>query len=85
MVKYLFEVEGMMCKNCEKHVVESIKKAFPSAKVTASYVDKKVEVATKKKIDENLVVTAIQDRGYDVKSVKQEEVKNEGIFSFLKK
>lgn len=85
MIKYIFEVEGMMCSNCEKHAVESVKKAISQAKITASHQDKKVEVISNNEIDESLVVSAIEGRGYTVKGVKKEEVKKKGLFSFFKK
>ena len=84
MVKYIFNVEGMMCCNCEKHAVESVKKAVKGAKVTASHQDKKVEV-TADYIDENAVILAIEERGYAVKGVIKQEVEKKGLFSFLKK
>ena len=84
MVKYIFSVEGMMCPNCEKHAVESVKNAVKGAKVTASHQDKIVEV-TADYIDENAVILAIEDRGYTVKGVIKQEVEKKGLFSFLKR
>ena len=84
MIKYIFDVDGMMCGNCEKHVIESVKKAVSGAKVTASHKDKKVEV-TASVVDEKLVISAIEDRGYTVKGVKKHEVEKKGLLSFLKK
>ncbi len=84
MFKYTFEVEGMMCCNCEKHAVDSVKRVV-DGKVTASHTDKKVEVITKKEIDEKIVISAIEDRGYTVKGYNKEEIKSKGLFSFLKK
>ncbi len=84
MIKYIFDVDGMMCGNCEKHVIESVKKVVSGAKVTASHTDNKVEVigAT---VDEKAAISAIEDRGYTVKGVKKEEVEKRGLFSFFKK
>ena len=84
MVKYIFSVEGMMCCNCEKHAVESVKNAVKGAKVIASHQDKTVEV-TADYIDENAVILAIEDRGYTVKGVIKQEVEKKGLFSFLKR
>lgn len=85
MIKYVFIVEGMMCCNCEKHAVDSVKKVLPQAKITASHQDKKVEVILNSEIDESLVTSAIESRGYTVKGVSKEEVKKKGLFSFFKK
>ena len=85
MNKYIFTVEGMMCCNCEKHAVDSVKKLYPNAKVTASHKDGVVEVLSKDKIDENLVTAAITDRGYAVKGVAIEKAEKKGLFSFLKR
>ncbi len=85
MVKYIFEVTGMMCPNCEKHTEESVKKVIPSAKVKASFTDGKVEVVLKKEVDENDIILAIKDRGYVVKGYKKEVIEDKGLFSFFKK
>ena len=84
MFKYIFSVEGMMCPNCEKHAIESVKNAVKGAKVTASHQDKKVEV-TADYIDESAVISAIESRGYAVKGVTKQEVEKKGLLSFLKK
>ena len=47
MIKYNFEVTGMMCCNCEKHVVEEVKKLFPKAKAVASHDEKSLKVTAK--------------------------------------
>ena len=85
MIKYIFTVEGMMCCNCEKHAVDSVKSVLPSAKVKASFKEQTVEVITKRDYDENIVISAINDRGYTVKGYSKEEIENRGLFSFLKK
>ena len=85
MVKYIFEVEKMMCHNCEKHVVDSVKKVFPTAKVVASHTDKKVEVTLKAEVDEKIIISTIEDRGRLVKGFNKQQSKRKSIFSLLKK
>ncbi|MBE5744093.1 MAG: heavy-metal-associated domain-containing protein [Clostridiales bacterium] len=80
MIKYVFEVTGMMCCNCEKHVVEEIKKLYKFDKVVASHVEKTVTVTAKKEIDVQAVENAIKNRGYNVLSVKKEEFVKKGLF-----
>ncbi len=74
MFEYVLKVEGMMCGNCEKHAVESVKKAVSVKKVTASHVDKTVIITAKKEIDVEKVKTAIEDRGYTVLGVDGKEI-----------
>ena len=39
MVKYKFSVEGMMCHNCEKHAVESVKNAVESTQTAIEVIE----------------------------------------------
>ena len=75
----------MMCGNCEKHAVESVKKAVSTKSVVASHVEKKVEVTVNSPVDVSVIKDAIEDRGYTVTDVKEEKVEKKGLFSFLKK
>lgn len=80
MIKYVFSVEGMICCNCEKHAVESVKKVISAKSVVASHVQKTVEVTAKKAIDKGAVKQAIEDRGYTVTGVTEEEIVKKGLF-----
>ncbi len=83
MINYKIGVEGMMCKNCEKHALEAVKKVLPSAKTTASHVDKEVSINVKNEIDINAVTQAIENCGYKVISFTMKETKNK-LFGFIK-
>ena len=74
MIKYVFNVSGMMCGNCEKHAVEAVKKAISAKSIIASHVDKTVVITAKKPVDESAVKVAIEDRGYAVLGVEKSEL-----------
>lgn len=84
MVKYVFNVDGMMCGNCEKHAVTAVKSVYKNAKVTASHTDKIVEV-TASEVDVEAVIKAIAECGYTVTSHQAIEVSKKGLFSIFKK
>lgn len=79
MIKYVFEVTGMMCCNCEKHAVEEVKKLFPKAKAVASHAEKSLTVTTKTELDVTLIENAVTERGYKTTFISKEVIKK-GLF-----
>lgn len=57
----VFNVEGMMCKNCKKHVEESLEKLNIDFEV--SLEEKKAYI--KSEIEDDRVIKAIEDAGYE--------------------
>ena len=57
----VFNVEGMMCRNCKKHVEEALEKLNIYFEV--SLEEKKVYI--KSEIEDDRVIKAIEDAGYE--------------------
>ena len=57
----VFNVEGMMCRNCKKHVEEALEKLNIAFEV--SLEEKKAYI--KSEIEDDRVIKAIEDAGYD--------------------
>ena len=84
MKKYTFKVEGMMCGMCENHVTEAVQKTAKAKKIETSK-DRGETVFTADNADVEAVKKAIEEEGYKVVDVKEEECESKGLFSFLKK
>ncbi len=59
-------VEGMMCKNCVKHVKEALEALGCQVEVS---LEDKVAVITNTSLDNETITKAIEDAGYDVKEI----------------
>ena len=57
----VFNVEGMMCRNCKKHVGEALEKLNIDFEV--SLEEKKAYI--KSEIEDDRVIKAIEDAGYE--------------------
>lgn len=79
MVKMTLGVEGLMCKNCEKHLVEALTKTFDVKKATASHEDKCAVVIAEQDIDEGKLKECVKEAGYEMVSFSSEPHKR-GIF-----
>lgn len=75
MFKITAKVDGMMCGNCEKHVNEAIKEAFPVKKVNSSHTDKETVILSKEDLDMDKVKAVIEETGYQVTDISKETVK----------
>ena len=72
MYKTTVTVEGMMCRNCEKHVNEAVKKNFKVKDVSSSYDDNLTTILSKKEIDADKLIAVITEAGYNASDVKTE-------------
>lgn len=59
-------IEGMMCKNCERHAKEALEALGLDVKV--SLEDKKAYI-TNCAIDDQKIIEAIEECGYEVKEI----------------
>ena len=59
-------IEGMMCKNCEKHVREALEGLGLDVKVVLE--DKKAYI-TDTSIDDQTIIDAVEEAGYEVKEI----------------
>ena len=85
MIKIVLSVDGMMCKMCEAHVNDAIKKEFLNVKVSSSHQDKKTIILTKTEVDTEKLKEIVEKEGFKVLDIKVEEQKKKGLFGFLKK
>ncbi len=59
-------VEGMMCKNCVKHVKEALESLGLEVEVS---LEEKVAKITNTSLDDETITKAIEDAGYEVKEI----------------
>lgn len=62
---YNFHVEGMHCKNCANAVIEAVND-IDGASAKVNLKKKSVKVWCDRKIDEKVIIEAINKRGYKV-------------------
>ena len=84
MIKYILNIDGMMCNNCEKHLVEAIKNSFDVKSVEASY-KKKNCVIISNELDEEKLKSVVAQTGYKLIETRKEPSAKKGIFSKIKK
>ena len=87
MYKTTVEIDGMMCKMCEKHMTEAFESAFKTKSVVSSHEEKKSEILSADKLDEEKIKDVVAKTGYTFMAVTTEEVPEEkkGIFNIFKK
>ncbi len=85
MFKTTAKIDGMMCSMCESHVNDALRKAFDSAKVSASHTKGEASVISEKEISEAEFQAALKDTGYKVLGVSSEPYEKKGLFSMFKK
>lgn len=85
MIKTVMKIEGMRCGMCEAHICDVIRKSCYVKKVTASHVKNEAVIESESPIDKEALKTAIENTGYKVGEITEEEFKKKGLFGFLKK
>jgi copper chaperone CopZ len=83
MYKITVKIDGMMCGMCESHVNDAIRKAFSVKKVTSSHTKGQAIILTEEAITETQLRSAIDQTGYQVKSVAMEPYEKKGLFSLF--
>lgn len=84
MKKTTVEVEGMRCGMCEAHVVDVIRKSFPTKKITCSHVKKQAVILSETSLDADQLRKAIADCGYGVGKIEEEEYVKKGLFGLFR-
>lgn len=84
MVKITATVEGMMCRNCENHVSEAVKKAFGAKEVTSDHEKNTTEIIAKEPVDEAKLREVIEEAGYRMTGMKCEPYEKKGFSLFGK-
>ncbi len=86
MLKITMEIDGMMCRMCESHINDAIRREFKVKKVTSSHIKKQTVILTEKPLDEDKLRKVIDETGYKVMSIETaEEEKRGGLFGLFKK
>ena len=81
MIKTTVKIEGMMCKMCEAHICETIRKAIPDAKkVSASHKDACASFISAEEPDSDKLKAAIEETGYKFVSMESEPYEKKGLF-----
>ncbi|MGK0291541.1 MAG: copper chaperone [bacterium] len=62
----ILKIEGMSCKNCVKHVVDALSEIKNVTTVEVSLEEKTATVEMSSDIEQTILVSAIEDAGYDV-------------------
>lgn len=73
MVKTIIKIEGMMCGMCESHINAAIRKHFDVKKVKSSHKKGQTVVVSSEKIDLKALKKVIDETGYILISVNQNE------------
>ena len=85
MIKTVMKIEGMRCGMCEAHICDVIRKSCYVKKVAASHVKNEAVIESEQPLDKEALKTAIQNTGYKVGEITEEEYKKKGLFGFFKK
>lgn len=84
MIQTVVKSTGMMCSHCEAHMNEAISKAVKAESVKSNARTGETVIVSAEPLDEQTLRAAIATTNYKVVSITSEEVKKEGLFSFLK-
>jgi copper ion binding protein len=68
-MKKTLKIEGMMCMHCVAHVTKALESVEGVAKVDVQLKKKIAIVELAREIDEQTLVQAVQDAGYEVKKI----------------
>ena len=82
MKKITVKIDGMMCGMCESHVNDEVRKNFKVSKVTSSHKTGECVILTEEEIGEEQLKKAIEETGYKVLSIEQEEYEKKKRFPF---
>lgn len=85
MQKIMVEIDGMMCANCAKHVVEALNSLAGVKSAEASHEQKNAVVVAKDNVSLELVRGTITGLGYTVTDITTEPMEKPSFFSFFKK
>ncbi|MBQ7251963.1 MAG: copper resistance protein CopZ [Kiritimatiellae bacterium] len=66
MYRTTAQVEGMMCKMCEAHLQDAVRKAFPVRKASASHARNRLEILSEAPIDEAALRQTVEATGYQM-------------------
>lgn len=68
-MKKIISIEGMMCERCKKHVEDALKELGVEPLVS---LESKNAIIEDTSLEDNVLIQAIEDAGYDVKEISYE-------------
>lgn len=69
-MKRELSIEGMMCQNCVRHVMNALNGLSGVEDVSVSLEEKKAVVTASDNVTEEMLVNAVTEEGYKVTGVK---------------
>lgn len=72
MVKLTLNIDGMMCGMCESHLCETVRKAWPDAKVHASHRKGTMEIIRQEDLSDEDLHRVLDPTGYRLKKIAHE-------------
>jgi len=82
MIKTTLSIDGMMCSMCEAHINDAIRNHFDVKKVTSSHRKGECVILSEHAINQDEVAKVIEETGYELLSVNQEEAKEKRFLFF---
>lgn len=79
MIKTVLNIDGMSCGMCEAHVNDAIRAKFKVKKVTSSYKSGTTEIITENALNENELISALEQTGYKVTGVNAFSYEKKGF------
>jgi copper chaperone CopZ len=64
-------IEGMSCGNCVSHTQKALSEVAGVDSVTVNLAEKTAEIESAERLDEKLIVAAVEAAGYLVSSIEQ--------------
>lgn len=84
MIKTIVKLEGMMCHNCEAHMVKAFEEAFDLKKATASHESSQAELISENELDNDKLRQTVESAGYKFISSESEPYEKKGFSLFRK-
>ncbi len=78
LLKYIIKIDGMKCGMCAAHIANIVRKTISIKKVKVSHKKNTCIIITGADIE--LVIKEIENMGYKVTDIKQEEYKKRRLF-----
>ena len=81
MNKVTLKIEGMACGMCEAHMNDTVRKNLSKAeKVKSSYKKGETEFLYEGDFDQEKLICAIKETGYECTDIKVEPYQKKGLF-----
>ena len=84
MIKTTVKIDGMACTMCEAHINDSVRNNFNIKKVSSSFKKGESVIISDNSLNREKLVKCIEDTGYKINGIKEEDYVKKGLFSFGK-